>query len=100
MKDINININNNNNKNSSIVDENDSRENLKFPHNTIDILNDEKQQKISINKNSYINNNIIRNSSVNNKDTINYDRNPMDSVINVKDSNIRNTIESDFSDIK
>ena len=100
VKDININRNNNNNKNSTIVDENDSRENLKFPHNTIDILNDEKQQqKISINKNSFINNN-FRNSSINNKDTFNYDVNPTNSIINTKDNNIRNTIESDFSDIK
>ena len=100
VKDINMNVNNNNNKNSTIVDENDSRENLKFPHNTIDILNDEKQQqKISINKNSFINNN-FRNSSINNKDTFNYDVNPTNSIINTKDNNIRNTIESDFSDIK
>ena len=100
VKDINIFVNNNNNKNSSIVEENDSRENLKFPQNTIDILNDEKQQqKISINKNSFINNN-FRNSSINNKDTFNYDVNPTNSIINVKDNNIRNTIESDFSDIK
>ena len=99
VKDINMNVNNNN-KNSTIVDENDSRENLKFPHNTIDILNDEKQQqKISINKNSFINNN-FRNSSINNKDTFNYDVNPTNSIINTKDNNIRNTIESDFSDIK
>ena len=73
---------------------------MKFPHNTIDILNDEKQQqKISINKNSFINNN-FRNSSINNKDTFNYDVNPTNSIINTKDNNIRNTIESDFSDIK
>ena len=99
VKDINMNVNSNN-KNSTIVDENDSRENLKFPHNTIDILNDEKQQqKISINKNSFINNN-FRNSSINNKDTFNYDVNPTNSIINTKDNNIRNTIESDFSDIK
>ena len=101
VKDINININNNNYKNSAIKDEeNDSRENLKYPHNTINILNDEKQQKININKNSFINNDIIKTSSINNKDTFTYEGNPANSFIKDQEKNIRNTLDSEFSDMK
>ena len=98
VKDLNININKYNTS-EQFEEENDSKVNLNFPHDTIEALNDNKQQKIRINKNSFINSDNIKTSSIN-KDTLNYDGKPGSSIINVPDNNIRNTIESDFSDIK
>ena len=112
VKDIKINLNNDNNtyknnNNNNSYDDNDSREALNYPHNTnsIDILNEGKQQKISIkNKNSHITNsnlNNIKTSSINNKDTMTYDGIPANSIINTQEQNIRNTLDSDeLSDIK
>ena len=102
VKDMNINLNNNYNKTIDIEGENDSREGLKYPQNTIDKLNENQQQKISINRNSNITNNIIKTSSINNKDTLNYGGIHTSSVFNPDDqNNIRNTLESDdFSDMK
>ena len=88
VKDININVNKDI---KNYEEENDSRENLNFPHDTIDILNDEKPQ---------YKNNINKNNSNNYKDTFTYDGNPANSIINVQEKNIRNTVESDISDIK
>ena len=88
VKDINI---NENKDIKNYEEENDSRENLNFPHDTIDILNDEKPQ---------YKNNINKNNSNNYKDTMTYDGNPANSIINVQEKNIRNTLESDISDIK
>ena len=88
VKDININVNKDI---KNYEEENDSRENLNFPHDTIDILNDEKQQ---------YKNNVNKNNSNNYKDTMTYDGNPANSIINVQEKNIRNTLESDISDIK
>ncbi len=88
VKDININVNKGY---KDYEGENDSRDNLNYPHDTIDILNDEKHQhRININKNN----------SNNNKDTMTYDGIPANSIINVQEKNIRNTLESDISDIK
>ena len=96
---ININIDNkNNNKKiiNKIVDEdNDSGLGLKSPQNTIDVLNEDQEQKINVNRISNINKNIIKNSSINN-----YEGNIGNSVVNSQDKNIRNTIESDYSDLK
>ena len=64
---------------------------MNFTHDKIDILNDEKQQ---------YKNNINKNNSNNYKDTMTYDGNPANSIINVQEKNIRNTLESDISDIK
>jgi hypothetical protein len=112
VKDIKINLNNDNNtyknnNNNNSYDDNDSREALNYPHNTnsIDILNEGKQQKISIkNRNSHITNsnlNNIKTSSINNKDTMTYDGIPANSIINTQEQNIRNTLDSDeLSDIK
>ena len=102
VKDMNINLNNNYNKMIDIEGENDSREGLKYPQNTIEKLNENQQQKISINRNSNITNNIIKTSSINNKDTLNYGGIHISSAFNPDDqNNIRNTLESDdFSDIK
>ena len=102
VKDMNINLNNNYNKMIDIEGENDSREGLKYPQNTIEKLNENQQQKISINRNSNITNNIIKTSSINNKDTLNYGGIHTSSAFNPDDqNNIRNTLESDdFSDIK
>ena len=88
VKDININVNKDI---KNYEEENDSRENLNFPHDTIDILNDEKPQ---------YKNNINKNNSNNYKDTMTYDGNPANSIINVQEKNISNTLESDISDIK
>ena len=88
VKDININVNKDI---KNYEEENDSRENLNFPHDTIDILNDEKPQ---------YKNNINKNNSNNYKDTMTYDGNPANSIINVQEKNIRNSLESDISDIK
>ena len=99
VRDINININNKN-INSIISDEeNDSKVNLKYTNNTFDILTNEKQQKINIKRNSS-NNDIIKTSSINNKDTFTYDGNPTNSNFIGQEKNIRNTLESDFSDMK
>ena len=102
VKDMNINLNNNYNKTIDIEGENDSREGLKYPQNTIEKLKENQQQKISINRNSNISNNIIKTSSINNKDTLNYGGIHTSSAFNPDDqNNIRNTLESDdFSDIK
>ena len=102
VKDMNINLNNNYNKTIDIEGENDSREGLKYPQNTIEKLNENQQQKISINRNSNITNNIIKTSSINNKDTLNYGGIHTSSAFNADDqNNIRNTLESDdFSDMK
>ena len=102
VKDMNINLNNNYNKTIDIEGENDSREGLKYPQNTIEKLNENQQQKISINRNSSISNNIIKTSSINNKDTLNYGGIHTSSAFNPDDqNNIRNTLESDdFSDMK
>ena len=102
VKDMNINLNNNYNKTIDIEGENDSREGLKYPQNTIEKLNENQQQKISINRNSNITNNIIKTSSINNKDTPNYGGIHTSSAFNPDDqNNIRNTLESDdFSDMK
>ena len=102
VKDMNINLNNNYNKTIDIEGENDSREGLKYPQKTIEKLNENQQQKISINRNSNITNNIIKTSSINNKDTLNYGGIHTSSAFNPDDqNNIRNTLESDdFSDIK
>ena len=102
VKDMNINLNNNYNKTIDIEGENDSREGLKYPQNTNEKLNENQQQKISINRNSNITNNIIKTSSINNKDTLNYGGIHTSSAFNPDDqNNIRNTLESDdFSDIK
>ena len=102
VKDMNINLNNNYNKTIDIEGENDSREGLKYPQNTIEKLNENQQQKISINRNSSITNNIIKTSSINNKDTLNYGGIHTSSAFNPDDqNNIRNTLESDdFSDMK
>ena len=102
VKDMNINLNNNYNKTIDIEGENDSREGLKYTQNTIEKLNENQQQKISINRNSNISNNIIKTSSINNKDTLNYGGIHTSSAFNADDqNNIRNTLESDdFSDMK
>ena len=102
VKDMNINLNNNYNKTIDIEGENDSREGLKYPQNTIEKFNENQQQKISINRNSNITNNIIKTSSINNKDTLNYGGIHTSSAFNPDDqNNIRNTLESDdFSDMK
>ena len=102
VKDMNINLNNNYNKTIDIEGENDSREGLKYPQNTIEKSNENQQQKISINRNSNITNNIIKTSSINNKDTLNYGGIHTSSAFNPDDqNNIRNTLESDdFSDMK
>ena len=102
VKDMNINLNNNYNKTIDIEGENYSREGLKYPQNTIEKLNENQQQKISINRNSNITNNIIKTSSINNKDTLNYGGIHTSSAFNPDDqNNIRNTLESDdFSDMK
>ena len=102
VKDMNINLNNNYNKTIDIEGENDSREGLKYTQNTIEKLNENQQQKISINRNSNITNNIIKTSSINNKDTLNYGGIHTSSAFNPDDqNNIRNTLESDdFSDMK
>ena len=102
VKDMNINLNNNYNKTIDIEGENDSREGLKYTQNTIEKLNENQQQKISINRNSNITNNIIKTSSINNKDTLNYGGIHTSSAFNADDqNNIRNTLESDdFSDMK
>ena len=102
VKDMNINLNNNYNKTIDIEGENDSREGLKYPQNTIEKLKENQQQKISINRNSNISNNIIKTSSINNKDTLNYGGIHTSSAFNPDDqNNIRNTLESDdFSDMK
>ena len=102
VKDMNINLNNNYNKTIDIEGENYSREGLKYPQNTIEKLNENQQQKISINRNSNITNNIIKTSSINNKDTLNYGGIHTSSAFNADDqNNIRNTLESDdFSDMK
>ena len=102
VKDMNINLNNNYNKTIDIEGENDSREGLKYPQNTIEKLHENQQQKISINRNSNITNNIIKTSSINNKDTLNYGGIHTSSAFNPDDqNNIRNTLESDdFSDMK
>ena len=102
VKDMNINLNNNYNKTIDIEGENDSREGLKYPQNTIEKSNENQQQKISINRNSNISNNIIKTSSINNKDTLNYGGIHTSSAFNPDDqNNIRNTLESDdFSDMK
>ena len=102
VKDMNINLNNNYNKTIDIEGENDSREGLKYPQNTTEKLNENQQQKISINRNSNITNNIIKTSSINNKDTLNYGGIHTSSAFNPDDqNNIRNTLESDdFSDMK
>ena len=87
VKDININVNNNYNKTIESEEENDSREALKYPHDTIDILNENQQQKININKKSIISDDNIKTSiNINTKE---------------QNNNIRNTLESDdFSDMK
>ncbi len=102
VKDMNINLNNNYNKTIDIEGENDSREGLKYTQNTIEKSNENQQQKISINRNSNITNNIIKTSSINNKDTLNYGGIHTSSAFNPDDqNNIRNTLESDdFSDMK
>ena len=98
VKDMNININNNVAK---YDEENDSKVNLNFPHDTIDMLNNNTQQKININKNSYINSENMKTSSINNKDTLTYEGMPGNSIINVQDkNNIRNTLDSEMSDLK
>ena len=106
VKDMNINVRNNYNKANESEEDNDSREALKYPHNTnntINILNENQQQKININKNSIISKDNIKTSSINNRDTQKYDEIITSSVVNTKEenNNIRNTLESDdFSDIK
>ena len=106
VKDMNINVRNNYNKANESEEDNDSREALKYPHNTnntINILNENQQQKININKNSIISKDNIKTSSINNRDTQKYDEIITSSVVNTKEENdnIRNTLESDdFSDMK
>ena len=106
VKDMNINVRNNYNKANESEEDNDSREALKYPHNTnntINILNENQQQKININKNSIITKDNIKTSSINNRDTQKYDEIITSSVVNTKEenNNIRNTLESDdFSDMK
>ena len=102
VKDMNINLNNNYNKTIDIEGENEWREGLKYTQNTIEKSNENQQQKISINRNSNITNNIIKTSSINNKDTLNYGGIHTSSAFNPDDqNNIRNTLESDdFSDMK
>ena len=106
VKDMNINVRNNYNKANESEEDNDSREALKYPHNTnntINILNENQQQKININKNSIIIKDNIKTSSINNRDTQKYDEIITSSVVNTKEenNNIRNTLESDdFSDMK
>ena len=103
VKDI---VRNNYNKANESEEDNDSREALKYPHNTnntINILNENQQQKININKNSIITKDNIKTSSINNRDTQKYDEIITSSVVNTKEenNNIRNTLESDdFSDMK
>ena len=103
VKDI---VRNNYNKANESEEDNDSREALKYPHNTnntINILNENQQQKININKNSIISKDNIKTSSINNRDTQKYDEIITSSVVNTKEenNNIRNTLESDdFSDMK
>ena len=106
VKDMNINVRNNYNKANESEEDNDSREALKYPHNTnntVNILNENQQQKININKNSIISKDNIKTSSINNRDTQKYDEIITSSVVNTKEenNNIRNTLESDdFSDMK
>ena len=106
VKDMNINVRNNYNKANESEEDNDSREALKYPHNTnntINILNENQQQKININKNSIISKDNIKTSSINNRDTQKNDEIITSSVVNTKEenNNIRNTLESDdFSDMK
>ena len=106
VKDMKINMRNNYNKANESEEDNDSREALKYPHNTnktINILNENQQQKININKNSIISKDNIKTSSINNRDAQKYDEIITSSVVNTKEenNNIRNTLESDdFSDMK
>ena len=106
VKDMKINVKNNYNNANESEEDNDSREALKYPHNTnntINILNENQQQKININKNSIISKDNIKTSSINNRDTQKYDEIITSSVVNTKEenNNIRNTLESDdFSDMK
>ena len=106
VKDMNINVRNNYNKANESEEDNDSREALKYPHNTnntINILNENQQQKININKNSIISKDNIKTSPINNRDTQKNDEIITSSVVNTKEenNNIRNTLESDdFSDMK
>ena len=106
VKDMNINVKNNYNNANESEEDNDSREALKYPHNTnntINILNENQQQKININKNGIISKDNIKTSSINNRDTQKYDEIITSSVVNTKEenNNIRNTLESDdFSDMK
>ena len=99
-----VKINNNNliSEKSEIFDEdNDSKEAIKTGKHTIEFLNESKQQKINVktsfNKpnNSIFSNNNIKNSSINQKDkTMSYDMGPV-SNSGFKQSQIRNTIESE-----
>ena len=87
------------NKKIEMSDEdNESREVLNTGNNTMQYLNESKEQKINVNlfnsRNS-INNENIKMSSINNKDTINYDFGPVtNSIIKPQGKNIRNSIEN------
>ena len=87
------------NKKIEMSDEdNESREVLNTGNNTMQYLNESKEQKINVNlfnsRNS-INNENIKMSSINNKDTINYDLGPVtNSIIKSQGKNIRNSIEN------
>ena len=79
-------------------EDNDSREVLNTGTNTMQYLNESKEQKINVNlfnNKSSINNENIKMSSINNRDTINYDLGPVtNSIIKPQGQNIKNSIEN------
>ena len=87
---------NNNIRNNISDEDNDSKQVLNNGNDTMQFLNESKEQKINVNlfgnKSSTITNDNIKSS--NQKDTINYDFGPVtNSVFKNKNQNIRNTIE-------
>ena len=90
--------------NNIIKEDNDSKDYINAESNSIECLNESKEQKINVNlfnniKSSSITNDFNKNSSINvninNKDTMSYDNGPLNSIIKTPNQKIRNTIESD-----
>ena len=90
--------------NNIIKEDNDSKDYINVENNSIECLNESKEQKINVNlfnniKSSSITNDFIKNSSINvninNKDTMSYDNGPLNSIVKTPNQKIRNTIESD-----
>ena len=92
-----------NDNNDIIKEDNGSKDYLDVENNSIECLNESKEQKINVNlfnsniKSSSITNDFMKNSSINinKKDTMTYDNMPPNSIIKTANQNIRNTIESD-----